>query len=432
MTTRPAPTRPTAEVLGWLSDRLDGLIEALIQGGALGLIVIDASALSEIERRYGAKVLRGSLDALVQSISSTIEEALGDSYVLVGQELEQERLLVFMPKPRSDPRFYSRVLPRLADQLREHVSAAVQRIAYPYLTGIFDVPVGAALVLHRAFQRPESEIRRLIESALDAGRFAAERMRRERGGLLERLIIEGNLSSRFEPIMSLREGTVLGYEALTRGPIGTPLESPLVCFNVAERCGLDFELDHVCRRVALENAGGLQSNESLFLNILPSSIQDPDFSTRGMCAILQEMAIAPSQIVFEISERQTIGNYPRFREALDKLRELGFRMAIDDVGAGYANLETAMELTPDFLKIDRTLIHHIDAEAQKQELLRGLVRLGHKMKARLIAEGIETQVERQVLTELGVDLGQGYAIGRGLPTLDRTRSDPTAQQARRH
>jgi EAL domain-containing protein (putative c-di-GMP-specific phosphodiesterase class I) len=414
------------EGLAWLSDRLDVLIEALIEGGALGLIVVDASALTEVERRYGAMVLQGSLDLLVESLRPTVEEALGRHHLLLGQVLEPERLLIFGLRPRTDRRFYTRLLPRLADHLREHVSVAVQRIAYPYLTGIFDVPVGHALVLHRPFQRPESEVRRLIESALDAGRFAAERMRRERGGMLERLIIEEGLSTVYEPIVSLKDNSVLGYEALTRGPAGTPLESPLVCFNVAQRCELDFELDNVCRRRALQNANGLKTTESLFLNILPSSIHDPDFSTRGVRTTLAELEISPSQIVFEISERQTIGNYPRFREALDRLTELGFRVAIDDVGAGYANLETAIELSPDFLKIDRTLIRLIDSDPQKQELLSGLVRLGEKMKARLIAEGIETDSERAVLRDLGVTFGQGYAIGRGRAALAAASDLPTS------
>ena len=422
---RPVKEQAKAQGLAWLSDRLDVLIEALIEGGALGLIAIDASALSEVERRYGAMVLQGSLDLLVESLRPTVEEALGRHHLLVGQVLEPERLLVFGLRPRTDRRFYTRLLPRLADHLREHVSVAVQRIAYPYMTGLFDVPVGSAMVLHRPFQRPESEVRRLIDSALDAGRFAAERMRRERGGMLERLIIEEGLSTVFEPIVSLREGNVIGYEALMRGPAGTPLESPLVCFNVAQRCELDFELDNVCRRRALQNAHGLKTSELLFLNILPSSIHDPDFSQRGVRATLEELAISPSQIVFEISERQTISNYPRFREALDRLTELGFRVAVDDVGAGYANLETAIELSPDFLKIDRTLIRLIDSDPQKQELLRGLVRLGEKMKARLIAEGIETDSERAVLRDLGVAFGQGYAIGRGRAALAEAGQIPT-------
>ncbi len=419
---------PSTRELPWLSDRLDELIRALVQGGALGLLAIDAGVLGDIQRRHGAAAVRDALAVLIESLLPTLCEVLGPEPLLMGQALEPERLLVFLPKPRSDKSFYTRSLPRLEEKLREHVSVAVQRIAYPYLTGIFDIPVGAAVVLHRPFHQPESEIQHLLRSALDAGRFAAERMRRERGGLLERLILEESLSTVYEPIVSLSHRQTIGYEALSRGPGGGPLASPMVCFNIAQRCGLDFELDTVCRRLALRNARGLREDELLFLNILPSSVHDLDFSETGMLRSLDELGISPGQIVFEISERQTIGNYTRFREAVHAMVELGCRIAVDDVGSGYSNLETAIELSPDFLKVDRTLIHQIHDDPQKQEILRGLVRLGQKMKAAIIAEGIESEDERTALRQLGVGYGQGYAIGRGRSSLTKRASERAASE----
>jgi len=407
--------------LPWLSDRLDELTQGLIEGGALGVVSVDASVLAEIEQRYGANVLQGAMEVLVQTLLDPLRETLGPEPWLMGQALEPERLFVFLPKPRTDRLFYTKSLPRLEERVREHVSVAIQRIAYPYLTGIFDIPVGSALVLHRPLVRPESEIQQLVARSLAAGEFEAERMRRERGGQLERLIIEEALSTVYEPIVALKDRRILGYEALTRGPGGGPLASPMVCFNIAQRCGLDHELDSVCRKLALRNAHGLEPEEALFLNILPMSIHDLDFGEAGVRGALDELAVLPGQIVFEISERQTIGNYTRFREAVGRLVDLGFRIAVDDVGSGYSNLETAIELNPDFLKIDRTLIHQIHNDPQKQEILRGLVRLGHKMQAEVIAEGIESEDERQVLSDLDVTYGQGYAIGRGRSSLPRKK-----------
>jgi EAL domain-containing protein (putative c-di-GMP-specific phosphodiesterase class I) len=400
----------TARGLPWLADQVDVLAEQLVEGGALGLITIEATPLAGIEQRFGAQVLRGAMDLLIDSTLPLVSQATDGTHVLLGQALEPERLLLFCVRPRTDAPFYTQALPRLAKQLRDHVSVALQRISYPYMTGVFDVPVGHAIVLHRPFQRPETEIRRLLTTALSCGQFEAERMRRTRGAELERLIIEERLSTRFEPIVSLADGSTLGYEALTRGPAGTLLESPLVCFNVAERCDLEFELDHVCRRIALRNAHGLARSECLFLNILPSSIYDSDFSDRSVRSTLAELGITPAQVVFEISERQAIGNFPRFREVIDYLKRIGFHIAIDDIGAGYANLETAIEISPDFLKIDRSLIHRIDDDPHKQELMSAMVRLGEKMNARLIAEGIENDAERAAVRSLGVTYGQGYGI----------------------
>ena len=406
----PSSAESSSRELPWLADQVDALAEQLVEGGALGIITIEATPLAQIEQRYGARVLRGSMDVLVESVLPLVAQATDGRHMLLGQALEPERLLLFCARPRSDSGFYAHTLPKLARQLREHVSLALQRISYPYLTGVFDVPVGHAVVLHRPFQRPETEIRRLLAASLSCGIFEAERMRRTRGAELERLILEERLSTRFEPIVSLHDGTTLGYEALTRGPTGTLLESPLVCFNVAERCDLEFELDHVCRRLALRNAQGLGRAECLFLNILPSSIHDSDFSDRSVRGTLAELEITPAQVVFEISERQAIGNFPRFREVIDYLKGLGFHIAIDDIGTGYANLETAIELAPDFLKVDRSLIHRIDDDPHKQELISAMVRLGDKMNARLIAEGVENDAERTTVRDLGVSYGQGYGI----------------------
>jgi len=208
--------------------------------------------------------------------------------------------------------------------------------------------------------------------------------------------------------VELASGERIGYEALARGPIGTALESPLACFGIADACGLEYELDSVCRRLALRNAPELGAGDSLFLNILSTSIHDPGSAAGDLGALLAERGLEPSSVVLEISERQAIGNYPIFREAMARFTQLGFRIAVDDVGAGYSNLETALELSPDFLKIDLALVGGVEHDPYKQEILHGLVRLAERMQACVIAEGVETREQLASLQSLGISHGQGY------------------------
>ena len=391
-----------------LSEHLPALAAALERDQALGLILVDASPLVEIERVYGAKALRGALDLLVERVGPPVADVLKGGFHMLGDLLDEQRVYFFVERTRDDWSFYTRMLPRIATELRDYLAVCVPRIAYPFLSTIREVPVGHAVALWRPLHRPEGQIRRLIDAALSTARFEAERFRRERARLLENLIIEEGLSTVYEPIVELAGGARIGWEALARGPIGTALESPLACFGIADACGLEYELDSVCRRLALRHAPELAATDSLFLNILSTSVHDPDFAAAELRELLGERGLAPSSVVLEISERQAIGNYPIFREAMDHFSGLGFRIAVDDVGAGYSNLETALELSPDFLKIDMALVDGVEHDPFKQEILRGLVRLAERMQARVIAEGVETDEQLLSLRRLGISHGQGY------------------------
>lgn len=407
-------------LLPFLPDQVEPLISSLITNGAMGLIVVDASPLSEIERFYGARALRRSLESLASRVRQRLVKEIGEGVSMTAGALDQDQILFFLHRPRTDRSFYARTIPRLAEELREYVNVCSKRIVYPYLTDACDLPVGHGIAFHRSFGRPETQIRRLIESTLDTARFEVERLHRERSELLRRIILEETLSTVYEPIVLLETRTVIGFEGLTRGPVGSGLERPPTLFSVARRSNLEYELDSLCRRLALRNAAGIDRGLKLFLNILPASIHDPDFSDERVAEALQDIGLAPKDLVLEISEQQAISNFPIFREAIDHFSQLGFGIALDDVGAGHSSLATALELSPDFLKIDMSLVRGIDDNPHKQELLRGLQGLAEKMRAVLIAEGIETEAELETIRGLGVELGQGYVLGRGGPLV---RSD---------
>jgi EAL domain-containing protein (putative c-di-GMP-specific phosphodiesterase class I) len=398
-----------------LIEEMDGLAERLMADEAVGLILVDASAMAEIERLHGARSFRQTLGTLAERLHSRLARDDHGDFHMVSGALREEHVLIFFHRPRADCGFYADVLPRLADDLRDYVEMCIRRVVYPYLTDPCEVAVGHGSMLVRPFQRPEVQIRSLIESTLEAARFGLERVEHERAETLRQILHEANLRTVYQPIVQLKDRQVLGYEALTRGPAGSGLETPHNLFKTSQHFNMEYELDSLCRRLALRNAQGIQPGEKLFLNILPTSIHDPDFTNVDFQEVLNGLGLAPHNLVLEISEQQAIVNFPVFREAIDHFLKLGFGIALDDTGAGYANLEAALELNPNFLKIDISLIHGIDESVPRQELLRGLGRLAEKMGARVIAEGIETEAELEMVRELGCAYGQGYAIGREHP-----------------
>jgi EAL domain-containing protein (putative c-di-GMP-specific phosphodiesterase class I) len=293
-----------------------------------------------------------------------------------------------------------------------------------------ELAVGTGFALHRPFQRPEAQLRQLIETTMRQARFESERKRRERAAMLDKILLEETVTTVFEPIVRLATSEAIGYEALSRGPAGTGLETPFALFSTAELADREYELDSLCRRRALANARGIASDQLLFLNILPTCIQDPDFQAARVRETLESLGLGPRNLVLEISERQAISNFPIFREAIDHFSGLGFGIALDDTGAGFSSLEAALELQPDFLKIDMSLVRSIEESPEKQEVLRGLQSLSAKMGSRVIAEGIETAQELATIVALGIECGQGFYLGRGtpMPTGGVTSPEPSGSR----
>jgi len=219
----------------------------------------------------------------------------------------------------------------------------------------------------------------------------------------------------YEPIVNVTTREVVGFEALVRGPWDTDLHSPAALFQLADETDLVFELDCLCRRAALRGAKGLKPGKLLFLNCLPTAIHDPAFRGDVLRSTLEDLRLRPEDVVFEISERESIDNFSIFREARDYYGELGFRIALDDTGVAYGSLEAIMELSPDFIKVDLSLVRGIDTDPPRQELLRALHTVALKLNAQVIAEGIETSEELATIQSLGIPLGQGYLFGRPAP-----------------
>ena len=229
------------------------------------------------------------------------------------------------------------------------------------------------------------------------------------------LLLAEDVTILYEPITNVTTREIRGYEGLARGPWDSDMHTPASLFDMAEEAGFLFELDCLCRRLALRGARGLMPGKLLFLNCLPTAIHDPAFRGDVLRRSLEDLRLRPSDVVFEISERESIHNFEIFREARDYYSGLGFKIALDDTGVAYGSLEAVMELSPDFIKVDQSLIRGIDTDPPRQELLRSLNSVAGTLKAEIIAEGIETSEELAVIQALGIPYGQGYLFGRAAP-----------------
>ncbi len=217
------------------------------------------------------------------------------------------------------------------------------------------------------------------------------------------------LSIVFQPIMSMALGHPVGYEALVRSAEPT-LEHPEALLGTAGLLGRHDELTRAIYKKIASRAVDLPDDRLLFVNVHPPDLMD--HSLHGMGSPLAPFA---SKIVLEITERASIDRMGDITDVVRDLRLLNYRLAVDDLGTGYAGLASFTQLSPEIVKLDRSLIEGIDANPVKQRVVRAMNVLCADLKMQVISEGVETTAERDTLMSLGADLLQGYIFGMPSP-----------------
>jgi EAL domain-containing protein (putative c-di-GMP-specific phosphodiesterase class I) len=383
--------------------------------GAFGIIAIDCGVIRQIERNFGdsarEQAMATACDVIYGSIGARLD--LGD--LVVCGETGRNEIVVLLFRDVDDVDFYSKELPELQRVLVAGLDPKNQRIGYPHLKSSPSLHVGIATSLRNPTHSAQTQIRNAVEEARrDAELNERISARRRRQQLFE-LVIAGRVRSVYEPIVDVKTHTVFGYEALARGPEGTALYSAPALFSSATNEDLLFQLDCLCRRSGLDGARDFPADAKLFLNIRPTTIFDPGFRATALRQTLEGCGLQPSDVVLEISEQESISNFEIFREIRDYYGNLGFQIAMDDVGTGYASLESVIELSPEFIKVDRAFVAGIDQDPNRQQLLAALQTVADQIGARIIGEGLDTLEELETLGRLEIPFGQGWLFGKPHP-----------------
>jgi len=299
-----------------------------------------------------------------------------------------------------------------AFRLKMTLQAILRQHTIPSLGREFDIETGFSLL----YESPMMERERTFHDAVnDARRMAQGSIDLESVKLssIFRAILRNNqIRMLFQPIYDFKNGTVMAWEALARGPRGSEFEAPSILFDFAEQFGHLFALEQACRSKAIETVGTLAHGQRLFLNIHPRTVADPTFAPGRTLALLQRHGLTPDNIVFEITERHSIKDFTDFHKTLDHYRSQGFKIAVDDAGTGYSGLSTIATLKPDFIKVDMSLVRDVDKDSVRRALMETMVTLAGRIGSEIIAEGIETKAEACALAEIGVHFGQGYFLSR--------------------
>lgn len=218
-----------------------------------------------------------------------------------------------------------------------------------------------------------------------------------------------------QPIMDLENGAIFGWEMLTRGPTGSPYYKPVNLFELAFSADLLGKLERMVIKRAFREIADRGIREPVFINITSLSLSDLHLYGEVIDDLSLFPSVRPEQIIFEITERHPIKDYRQLSDVVRRYRSHGFRIAIDDAGAGYASLQTISELEPDIIKIDRSLIQDIDRGKVKKSLLKALTHFAKDIDCEVIAEGIERREEADILLQHRVTKAQGYFFAKPAP-----------------
>lgn len=287
--------------------------------------------------------------------------------------------------------------------------AAPQGSLVPVLNPLLDLLTSTERALTRVvFQSGAQPLQMLdLFGSEDISTFVA---RASSDWLLD-LLREERLNSHFQPIVD-GDGEVFAHECLLRGSLSGETIMPGPILAAAKRADLLFQTDQAARRAALRAAARERIDGKVFVNFTPNSIFDAAYCLDSTVRLVDELGLAREQVVFEVTETESIPDLGHLKAIVDYYREKGFGVALDDLGSGFASLQVLLEIRPDYAKVDIGLVRDVHLDERKAILTSKLLEAAHALGARTVFEGVEREEEWAWARSCGVDLAQGYLFGR--------------------
>lgn len=270
------------------------------------------------------------------------------------------------------------------------------------------VPIAQA----RGNRKAQDSLAEAYQSALALATGVMTSQMKQLRSQMEHILETGTITVLAQPIMDLTSGDVHGWEILTRGPENSILHFPDELFRFASQARLLTKLEFLVVRRSIEEIASRKIREPVFLNVTAVTLSHPLFLAHVLKLLEKHPPLSPRQIYFEITERHEVTNFRAMVDILQTYRKHGFRFAVDDAGSGYSSIQLIGELVPELIKIDRSVIQHVDRIAIKESLLKAFVNAAREIKCELVAEGVEREEEMDVLFRLDIKMGQGFYFAK--------------------
>jgi len=225
---------------------------------------------------------------------------------------------------------------------------------------------------------------------------------------LNGLALGFDVSMAFQPIVDIAHNKVFSYEALVRGVNG---ESATEVYEKVNDDNL-YAFDQACRVIALQLASNLNITTRLNINFMPNAVYNPENCIKNTLEIAESLKFPIKNIIFEVIESEKVVDHAHLLKILNWYKSLGFKTAIDNFGAGNADLNLIAEFQPQYVKLDLKLISNIDRDIPRQHIVSGVVSMCKNLNIEIMVGGVETKEELVVLQDMGIQLFQGYFFAK--------------------
>jgi diguanylate cyclase (GGDEF) domain len=385
---------------------------AVRYGRPLSLVLLDLDEFKQINDSSG----HAAGDLLLRHVGSQITASLrrSDRAFRIGGD----EFAIILPETDADGAYV--VVRRLLATCLEGEARRGGSNALSFSAGIGAVP-GSARDRDSLYSQADAALYwgkrhgRTCVTLYDRDRHESattDRKPAELSALVAKVAASGAIRAVFQPIYDLVSGAPRGYEGLVRPLPNSGFNDPGTMFAAAEATGRTAELDIACLEAVMGAASRLRLPGSLTVNLSPRTLEMDEFSIQGLLRIIVRHGLDPRRIVLELTEREAVEDIDRLRRAVEDCRVAGIRLAADDVGSGNAGLRLLSQLRFDIVKIDLSLVQGGARHDQSLEVVRTLRDLADRWGALVVAEGIETPAQLEVVRSLGIGAGQGYLLGR--------------------
>ena len=378
----------------------------------LALILLDLDEFKQVNDSDG----HASGDLLLRRFGSIVIDSLrrSDRAFRVGGD----EFAIILPDTDADGAYV--VARRLLATCLEPGGRRTASVAISFSAGLSAIP-GAARDRESLYHHADAALYwgkhhgRTCVTLYDHERHAAgalDHKPAELSALVANVAATGAIRAVFQPIYNLVTGAPQGFEGLVRPLPNSGFNDPGTMFAAAEATGRTVELDIACLSAVMEAASRLRLPGSLTVNVSPRTLETDEFSIHALLRMIVRYGLDPRRIVLELTEREAVEDIDRLRSAVEACRVAGIQVAADDVGAGNAGLRLLSLLRFDIVKIDLSLVQGGHGQSQSLEIIRTLRDLADRWGAMVVAEGIETSAQLEVVRSLGIAAGQGYLLGR--------------------
>ncbi|KAB7666490.1 EAL domain-containing protein [Bacillus sp. B1-b2] len=382
-----------------------GVGNALKSGMEVVVVVFDIHNLMGIKQQLEEEEYINFIKVLKKSFRDTLRTNLTEDELIAIHDYNPTGITMFI-KLSSETDCIKETDSIIRDTIHnmekifseESVCTPIFNVGYMFIEKKYDMLIEAVhtaqeLALSMAKKKEDTEFNKLVYA-------------------LSEIVAKKDINLLAQPIMDVETNKIHACEMLTRGPKGTALESPLRLFSIARQTKFLYDLEMIVLEKAYEQIQLTKWQHSIFINFTPVTIGNPRFIKDIKKVIKKYNEIPPKKITIEVTERDSFEDLEYFSANLKVLRVLGFRIAVDDTGAGYASLNSISEIMPDIIKIDRSVIQNIDKNSVKESMLKGLLLIAKEVGSVVVAEGIESAEEASILSKNKVDLAQGYFYAR--------------------